>query len=362
MVGKVISKTILEEVCDIYDIGVKEDSNFYANGILVHNCKGWSSKQGINLLTIDSKYMIAATGTLIMNNPLDSYVPLAWIGVERKNNVTRFKLTYCRYDNETKGRIIGFKNLELLKDEISDCSLRRTKDLLDLPPKTIINERIEMNDKHRKLYDEIINGVKENCDKVHLSDSFYGLLIRMRQATSCPQLLTTQDVISTKIERCIDLVQELVSNNEKVVVFSCFKEPVYQLEKLLKEFKPLVATGDLRDDVCQHNKDLFQEDDEHMVFLGTIDKMGTGFTLTRASYMIFIDQPWSEAIYTQASDRIHRIGQENPVFIYNLICEDTIDEMVAKLIEKKGAISSYTIDDNTDEEVLKILRKYVMDL
>lgn len=328
-----------------------------------HKAKGWSSKQGANLLSISAPYMVAATGTLIMNNPLDSYVPLAWIGVERKNNVTRFKATYCIMDKEVEGRILGFKNLSVLKDEISNCSLRRTKDLLNLPEKNIINEKIEMSDTHRKFYDLVVKGVKSSCDKVDLkSSNFVGKIVRLRQATSCPQLLTSDNVVSTKIERCVEKVSEIVSNGEKVVVFSCYKEPINQLYTLLKEYSPLMATGDMKDDVCQTNKDLFQSDDKHMVFLGTIDKMGTGFTLTRASYMIFIDQPWSEAIYTQASDRIHRIGQKNPVFIYNLICENSIDELVAKIVERKGAISSYTIDGITDEGVLNILYKYIQDL
>ena len=98
-----------------------------------HRVRGWSTSQGKNLMKLCADNMVAATGTLLMNNPLDAYVPLVWIGKERKNTVTKFKNTYCVFDDRTKGRIIGFKNIDLLKDEIDSCSLRRTKDLLDLP-------------------------------------------------------------------------------------------------------------------------------------------------------------------------------------------------------------------------------------
>lgn len=332
-----------------------------------HKAKGWASKQGENLLKLESQYMVAATGTLLLNSPLDAYVPLAWIGKEKKNNITRYKQTYCLFDPESVGVIIGYRYLELLKDEIDSCSLRRTKDIIadSLPVKTIIDEYIDMEDDNYKFYKEVEAGIKASCEKVSLkSTSFKALIIRMRQATSCPQVLTTKNLISPKIERCVDLVSEIVSNNEKVVVFSEFKEPVYQLQELLKEYNPLIGTGDMKDEVVQNNIDMFQEDDVHKVYIGTIDKMGTGFTLTRARYMIFIDQPWTEALYTQASDRIHRIGADKskPLFIYNLICDNTIDVIVSRVIKRKKALSDYTIDNIDDEETLNTLKKYILDL
>ena len=263
----------------------------------------------------------------------------------------------------TKGRIIGFKNLDILKEEIESCSLRRTKDLLDLPPKNIINEYIEMNDEHKKFYTNVKNGVKEECDKIELNtNGVLSLITRLRQATSCPSVLTTQQIQSSKLDRCLDLVEEITSNGDKVVIFSTFKEPVYLLNTLLKDYKPLIGTGDMKDEEVSHNIDLFQNNEENKVFIGTVQKMGTGVTLTRASYLIFIDCPWTEALYQQSCDRIHRIGSTKPVFIYNLICLDTIDILVSKLLEKKAAISDFIIDDKVDDKTMNILRQYIIDL
>lgn len=328
-----------------------------------HKAKGWGAQQSKGLLSLEANYMVGATGTLIMNNPLDAYTALAWIGVERKRNVTNFKKTYCVFDYMIKGRIIGFKNLPLLKQELESCSLRRKKELLKLPPKNIINEYIEMEDSHKTFYNEVKNGVKEECDKIDLkSNNALALITRLRQATSCPNMLTSKNIKSSKIERCLDLVNEITSNGDKVVIFSNFKEPIYLLETLLKEYKPLVGTGDMKDEEVSKNVDKFQNSDENKVFLGTIQKMGTGITLTRASYMIMIDQPWTEALYQQACDRIYRIGSEKPVFIYNLICEGTIDEVVAKIIDKKQAISEFIVDDRQDENTINILKQYLLDL
>ena len=118
----------------------------------------------------------------------------------------------------------------------------------------------------------------------------------------------------------------------------------------------------MKDEEVSSNIDMFQNDDEHKVFIGTIQKMGTGVTMTRASYMIFLDQPWTSALYEQACDRIHRIGSTKPVFIYNLICLDTIDVMVTKLIDRKEALSDFVIDNKVDDKTLNILRQYILDL
>ena len=335
-----------------------------------HKAKGWNSQQGKNLMELDAKYKVGATGTLLMNTPLDTYVPLVWAGKERKRSVTKFKNTFCNLDFETK-RVVGFKNMDVLKDEIDSCSLRRTKDTLDLPPKTIINEVIDMEDAQNKFYNEIKNATKaeykqlaiNSCDKIKLkTKNLLSLITRLRQATSCPQILTSMNIESIKIKRAVELVDEILSNGDSVVIFSNFKEPIRELEDKLKIYNPLVGTGDMKDDEVSKNIDTFQENPNRHVFLGTISKMGTGVTLTKASYMIFIDQPWTEALYTQACDRIYRIGSKKPVFIYNLMCYNTIDYIVSKIIKVKEAFSDYVIDDVHDDKTMEILNNYLSEL
>jgi SNF2 family DNA or RNA helicase len=75
--------------------------------------------------------------------------------------------------------------------------------------------------------------------------------------------------------------------------------------------------------------------------------------------MIFIDTPWTYAEFEQSQDRIYRIGTSKSVFIYNLICKDTIDERVKDIVYKKQAISDYVIDDKISEDSIKILKNYL---
>ena len=89
--------------------------------------------------------------------------------------------------------------------------------------------------------------------------------------------------------------------------------------------------------------DKFQNDNSCKVFVGTWQKCGTGLTLTAASYLIFVDTPWTDADFKQASDRIYRIGQTKPVEIITLVAKDTYDERVLEIIGRKEKISKKVI-------------------
>ena len=329
----------------------------------VHKCKDPNSQQGKNFLKLkDAKYKVALTGTLLLNSPLDAYVPLKWIGQERCS-FSNFKYYYCNYTGFFNNEFIGYRNLDTLKAQLAECSLRRTKDLLDLPEKTIIPELIEMNSTQSAFYANIKEGIISQVDKVDMSTAnILSMVARLRQATECPSVLTTENIKSEKVLRAIDLVEQIVSNNEKVVVFSTFKETLNVLKEALKEYKPLLCTGDVKDAEINNNITMFQNDDEHMVMLATTSKMGTGVTLNRACHAIFISNPWTAADCQQCEDRIHRIGSKQPVFIHYLICSGTIDQRVDELVHDKGAISDYVIDDKISERSIDSLRKYISEL
>lgn len=330
----------------------------------VHKCSNKQSQQGSNFLKLKGKYKIAATGTLLTNAPVNAYLPLKWLDID-KSNLTLYKRQYCEFGGFGGHEIIGYKNLDILKEEIELNSLRRTKEevLKDLPEKTIIREIITLSDEHRKFYQDVKHGVKEECNKINLNTSnLLSLVTRLRQATACPQILTTNNIKSSKLERCIELTNDLISRGEKVVIFSTFKESVKYLAELLKDYKPLICTGDSKQQEIDEAVDIFQKDPAKKLIIATHQKMGTGVTLNSASYMIFVDTPFTAAQFAQACDRIYRIGTKRPVFIYNLICEDTIDERVAQIVDKKQAISDYIIDDKLDNQTLNILKEYILDL
>ena len=147
-----------------------------------------------------------------------------------------------------------------------------------------------------------------------------------------------------------------------MVIFSVFKETLNKICEELSEYKPLLCTGDISDDIITQNISIFQNTDDNKIMCATTAKMGTGITLTRASYAIFIDAPWTAAQCLQCEDRIHRIGSKSPVFIYYLWAKDTIDERVKEIVEDKEAMSDFVVDDKISPKSMESLKKYILDL
>lgn len=327
----------------------------------IHKMNNIASAQGKNFSKLKSKYKIGLTGTFLVNSPLDAYMALKWVDIDR-STATNFKYFYSVYGGRFGNELIGYKNLEILKDQLSDISIRRTKDILNLPEKNYIHELLEMDDKQSKFYTNIVEGIIEEVDKVKLDkNNVLALTTRLRQSTSDPSILTTENIKSAKLLRAKELVQEIISQGEKVIVYTTFKQPLYTLAEELKKYKPLVCTGDTKEEEVWKNVDKFQTDDEHYLMLATIQKMGTGITLTKASYVIFIDSAWTRADNEQAEDRIHRIGAKKPCFYYYLWTKDTYDENVRALVDKKDALSTYINDDELTLDKMETLKKYVTD-
>jgi SNF2 family DNA or RNA helicase len=332
-----------------------------------HKAATKTSQQGTNLLKLDAPFKVAATGTLITNNPLSAYVPLSWTGNDQ-SILTTYKSQYCNFGGIKDSQVIGFKNLEVLQEEIGNCSLRRTLDQVrsDMPPKTVTLELLEMDDSHRKFYEAIKQGVKEEADKIELkSANLLALTTRLRQATACPSLLTTQNVESTKVTRCLEYIDELVSQGEKVVVLSVFKETINDLATKLGKFRFSINTGDYSDAIVADNVSRFQEDPREQVFIGTWGKVGTGWTLNAASYLLCLDTPYTDAMFSQGTDRIWRVNNDRPAFITVFMCSDTIDERVQQIIETKKELGDYlvdgkefngTINNKLEDELRSIIR------
>lgn len=328
----------------------------------MHKMKTVSAQQSKGFLKLDAKYKIGMTGTLLTNNPLDAYVPLRWIGADN-STATNFKYYYCVFGGPFGNEIVGYQNTDVLKDQLSYCSLRRTKDLLDLPPKTVIQEYVDMEDKQQDFYWDITEGLAEQADKVNLNPAnILSMVTRLRQATACPWLLTSESVPSAKVDRAADLAEEIIESGEKVIIFSVFKEPANMLFVKLRNYNPVLVTGDIKDEDVEKNKEKFQTDPNCKVMLATTQKAGTGLTLTAASYAIFIDTPWTAAEFEQAQDRIHRIGATKNVTIYELITKDTIDERVHEIVKDKEAISDFIIDDKITKSSIESLKKFILDL
>jgi SNF2 family DNA or RNA helicase len=237
-----------------------------------------------------------------------------------------------------------------------------------MPPKTVTLEVLEPDDSQRKFYEAIKEGVKEEADKIELkATNLLALTTRLRQATACPGLLTTQKVESIKVTRCLEYIEELTSQGEKVVVLSVFKETINDLATKLGQFRFSINTGDVSDAEVAANVERFQSDPREQVFIGTWGKVGTGWTLNAASYLICIDTPYTAAMFDQGTDRIWRVNNDRPAFITVLICGGTIDERVQQIIETKKELGDYLVDGKESDgsinnKLVDELRAIIRDL
>ena len=310
-----------------------------------HKAKNPTTQQGKGILKLQAETMIAMTGTPLMNNPMDLYIILKWLGYE-KHAFYSFKKHYCVMGGFGGYEIVGYKNLDELQEQLDDIMLRRKKEeVLNLPEKTYIEEYVEMSPAQKKIYNEVTNEIKDNIDQISIAPNPLAELIRMRQATGFTGILSSTVQESAKLDRMEELVEEAKENGKKVVIFSNWTQmtTLITARLLSKGLRAGVITGETKDADRQALVDGFQNGN-YDVMVGTTGAMGTGLTLTAGTVEIFLDEPWNMALKEQCVDRCHRIGQKDNLTIYTLMCKDTIDEKVHEIVEQKGEMANAIVD------------------
>ena len=336
----------IKELCDDGTIGMVAIDE-------IHKCKNPASQQGKGILKVLPETRIAMTGTPLMNTPLDLFIVLKWLGFER-HSFYQFKKHYCVMGGYGGYEVVGYRNLGELQENLDSLMIRRLKkDALDLPDKLYTTEYVEMNTKQTRIYNEVKAEIKEQIDKIKISPNPLAQLIRLRQATAYTGILSSQIKESAKLDRLEEIVEELVENGEKAIIFSNWTDMTGPTMERLKRFNPAIITGETKDRKAQQER--FMTDSRCKVIIGTIGAMGTGLTLTAASTVIFLDSPWNRANKEQAEDRAHRIGTTSNVNIITLVCKDTIDERIEELINKKGAMADALVDGKVDFDRAEVI-------
>ena len=331
----------IQELCDSGEIGMIIFDE-------CHKCKDPTSQQGSALLNISAKYMMAMSGTPLMNNPLDLYFPLYWLGYEN-HSFYQYKRHYCVLGGYGGSEVVGYRNLGELRSVVDRVMLRRTKnEVLDLPPKIRSYEYVDMYPEQKKIYEEVKSALREEINKLKLSNNPLAQMIRLRQATGYPGILSSKITESAKMDRMVELVEEITSSGQKAIIFSNWEQITSVAKQKLIKYNPAYITGDTDSTERMNEVSRFQNDPKCKVIIGTIGAMGTGLTLTAASYVIFLDSPWNRALKDQAEDRAHRIGTKGTVNIITICCRDTIDERIEDIVYKKGKMADMLIDGKTD--------------
>lgn len=325
-----------------------------------------SSKQGRQLLqlkkdTVNAKVeWLPMTGTPIVNKPTDVFTPLKLVDGHTYNRFDVWCQHFCVYGGFGNHNIITYKNIPELKQMLQGNMLRRLKSaVLDLPPKLHTIEYVEPTPYQAKLYADLVNDALSHREEILSAMNPAVKFLRLRQVNGSPELIDSDLVVdksylskNSKMVRLLELVDTIVDNGEKVVIFSNWVEPLRTIYKFLalKYDKICAYTGTMKPEDCEKNKKTFIENPEYKIMIGTVGKLGVSHTFTVANNVIFYDLPWNPATMEQAEDRCHRAGTTNTVNVYSIITKGTVDEKVYNIIVNKDGISKYIVDNELSFE------------
>ncbi|MEI6753810.1 MAG: SNF2-related protein [Paludibacter sp.] len=303
-------------------------------------------------LSLSAKQHLTLTGTPIENSLTDLWSQVHFFNRNMLGSANHF-MRSCKQPEKQA----------LYRQLIRPFLLRRHKNavLTDLPEKTIIIQPCEMSDEQQRFYRDIRNSYldkflesKDENNKISPIVLLEGLL-RLRQSANHPKLVDAEyPGNSGKFEIVTQLLEDVVQQGDKVLIFSSFVEHLKLYKNYLdeREIQYCYLDGSTKDRKEQVEK--FQNDDDSQVFLLSLKAGGVGLNLTRASYVFLLDPWWNPAAEAQAYDRAHRIGQKNKVFVYKFITQNSIEEKILKLQERKILLSE-TMLENETTEILKQL-------
>lgn len=315
------------------------------------NIKNINSQTTKAVLLLNAKKRVALSGTPIENNLLELYSLFRFLNPEMFGSVQRFTNNYIvpiqKYSD--------ISTIEELKKKIYPFLLRRVKKevLEDLPDKIEKLVYVDMNDEHRRFYEErrkyYYSLLEKNTSSQGNFDKFFVLqaINELRHIVSSPEL-ESKKIISSKKEVLIENVVEAIENNHKVLVFVNYLSSIESICDSLKEnkIKYLKMTGQTKD--RQTLVDKFQNDSRYKVFVMTLKTGGVGLNLVSADTIFIYDPWWNTTVENQAIDRAYRLGQDKTVFAYKMIMRNTIEEKILKLQEIKNKL----LDDLISEDNL----------
>ncbi|RMH63149.1 MAG: ATP-dependent helicase [Calditrichaeota bacterium] len=317
------------------------------------------TSKAVRLLEASNK--LALTGTPVENNTMDLWAQFAFVNPGLLGDQNFFKDTFMRPIEKEQNVQVA----QTLRRLIFPFILRRTKEdvATELPPKVESITYSPMTDSQQALYDKWRQSYRDSIlDEIEsngLGKSKFKVLeglTKLRQIACHPGLVTKNpDDESGKFDAMLEMVEEIISENHKVLIFSQFVQMLQLIRKAFDKRGILYSyldgsTKDREKPVTQ-----FQEDPDIRTFLISLKAGGTGLNLTAADYVIHFDPWWNPAVEMQATDRAYRIGQTRKVFAYKLISKDSVEEKIVRLQQSKKDLVRQLI--STEETFFKSLSK-----
>ncbi len=369
------------------DISFLESIQF--NGVIIdesQNMKNYNSKQTQALYKLKSQYRICLSGTPIENRLLELWSLFNFLNPGLLGNRTEFQQKYVlpieRFQNQE-----AIENLKLI---IAPFIMRRVKSdksiIQDLPEKNEMKIIVELTEDQISLYKNLTEEILEkigdkSVDNRQKRGLILALLVKLKQICNHPFQYLKKDIKSlrtdkeinivisqsNKLERLLEMTDEVISNGEKVLIFTQFTQMGSLLKKILEwkyNFKILYFHGGVPENKRRKIVDEFQSEDIESppILVLSLKAGGTGLNLTQGTTVIHFDRWWNPAVEDQATDRAYRIGQKSIVNVYKFVTSGSIEEKIDLLLEEKRDLSDKIVVSSgeswisdLDEEKLKEL-------
>ncbi len=357
------------------DITYYQDLHFSAVVLdEAQHIKNRSTQNAVAAKRLRAERRLVLTGTPIENSVNDLWSIMDFLMPGYLGTHTSFKI---RFEQPiTGGNAHATRALQQLRMKMEPFMLRRLKKTVeaDLPEKVVRIASCPMHPAQKRIYRRLLSQYQDQLAQLVDKQGFdrsrfsvFSALLRLRQCCCHPALLknmaAAQEAESGKTDLFFELLDEVIDGGHRVLVFSQFVQMLHILRSALtaRSIPFAYLDGGTRDRMAQ--VDRFNEDPAVPVFLVSLKAGGSGLNLTGADVVIHYDPWWNPAVEDQATDRVHRIGQERTVYSIKLVTEDSIEQKVIDLQQRKRAVINATLGDTavfeqtlTWEDVQELLR------
>lgn len=335
------------------------------------NIKNPDTAQTLAVKSIKSDIKIAMTGTPVENRLTELWSIFDFINHGYLGQLREFQKSYAIPIEKFKETSRATK----LKMSVSPFVLRRLKTdknvITDLPEKLVLNDYCYLSKPQAVLYEKTLNEMMQKISGftgINRRGNIFKLITALKQICNHPhQFLKAGEMskeLSGKMEKCVSLVQNIIDNDEKTLIFTQYKEMGDILCRILSDecnINPLFFHGSLN--VRQREKLIedFQANPETKVMILSLKAGGTGLNLTSATNVIHYDLWWNPAVEDQATDRTYRIGQDKNVMVHRLVTLGTFEEKIDEMLQSKKDLANMAVYEGekiitelSDEEIYEI--------
>ena len=298
--------------------------------------------------SLNGNFRLVLTGTPIENRLEELFSLMHFANPGLMGSLSHFKTSYS--DPIASGDPNAAHRLRKL---IAPFVMRRhKKDVLDdLPPRTDAILWVELEESERQVYEHLSNHARSLATDASAGENRYfaalEALLRLRQAACHLGLLPDRnDEGSSKVECLVDMLEEVIDEGHRALVFSQWTSLLSKIEPALLSRNIEFARLDGKTRDRQSVVETFQSDSGAPVLLASLQAGGTGLNLTGADHVFLTDPWWNPAVEDQAASRAHRMGQARPVFVHRLVAKDTVEERILALQQRKRELG--TLVDGAD--------------